>query len=204
MRRIGILGGSFDPVHYGHLLLAESCQQQCSLDEVWFVPAAMNPHKPAGTNASDEQRVEMLRLALAGHSGFDILEMELDRGGASFTVDTLELLHTQFLDHEFFLLLGADSLADLPAWKDPQRICELAVLSIVHRLGCAAVDLDVLAEIVTPEQLQQIRMSEVEMPGMELTSTEIRERVRDSKSIRFRTPRAVEMYIETTGLYRNA
>ena len=69
MRRIGILGGSFDPVHYGHLLLAESCQQQCSLDEVWFVPAAMNPHKPAGTNASDEQRVEMLRLALAGHSG---------------------------------------------------------------------------------------------------------------------------------------
>lgn len=204
MRRIGILGGSFDPVHYGHLLLAESCQQQCSLDEVWFVPAAMNPHKPAGTNASDEQRVEMLRLALAGHSGFDILEMELDRGGASFTVDTLELLHTQFSDHEFFLLLGADSLADLPAWKDPQRICELAVLSIVHRLGCAAVDLDVLAEIVTPEQLQQIRMSEVEMPGMELTSTEIRERVRDSKSIRFRTPRAVEMYIETTGLYRNA
>jgi nicotinate-nucleotide adenylyltransferase len=204
VRRIGILGGSFDPVHYGHLLLAESCQQQCSLDEVWFVPAAMNPHKPAGTNASDEQRVEMLRLALAGHSGFDILEMELDRGGASFTVDTLELLHTQFLDHEFFLLLGADSLADLPAWKDPQRICELAVLSIVHRLGCAAVDLDVLAEIVTPEQLQQIRMSEVEMPGMELTSTEIRERVRDSKSIRFRTPRAVEMYIETTGLYRNA
>ena len=90
MRRIGILGGSFDPVHYGHLLLAESCQQQCNLDEVWFVPAAMNPHKPAGTNASDEQRVEMLRLALAGHSGFDILEMELDRGGASFTVDTLE------------------------------------------------------------------------------------------------------------------
>ena len=204
MRRIGILGGSFDPVHYGHLLLAESCQQQCNLDEVWFVPAAMNPHKPAGTNASDEQRVEMLRLALAGHSGFDILEMELDRGGASFTVDTLELLHTQFLDHEFFLLLGADSLADLPAWKDPQRICELAVLSVVRRLGCEPVDMDVLAEIVTAEQLQQIRMSQVEMPGMELSSTRIRERVRDSKSIRFRTPRAVEMYIETTGLYRNA
>ena len=134
----------------------------------------------------------------------DILERELDRGGASFTVDTLELLHAQFSDHEFFLLLGADSLADLPAWKDPQRICELAVLSVVHRLGCAAVDLDVLAVIVTPVLLRRIRMSEVEMPGMELTSTEIRERVRDSKSIRFRTPRAVEMYIETTGLYQNA
>ncbi|MBT4693322.1 MAG: nicotinate (nicotinamide) nucleotide adenylyltransferase [Planctomycetaceae bacterium] len=204
MRRIGILGGSFDPVHYGHLLLAESCQQQCDLDEVWFVPAAMNPHKPAGSHASDAQRVEMLQLAVAGHSGFSILEMELERGGASFTVDTLELLHEQFMDHEFFLLLGADSLADLPAWKDPRRICELAVLSVVRRLGCPPVDLDVLAEIVTPEQLQQIRISEVEMPGMELTSTGIRERVRDSKSIRFRTPRAVEMYIETTGLYRDA
>jgi len=203
VRRIGILGGSFDPVHYGHLLLAESCQEQCGLDEVWFVPAAMNPHKPAGSNASDKQRVEMLRLALAGHSRFGILEMELERGGPSFTVDTLELLHEQFVDHEFFLLLGADSLADLPAWKDPQRICELAVLSVVRRLGCASVDVGVLAEIVTPEQLQQIRMSEVEMPSMELTSTGIRKRVRDSKSIRFRTPRAVEIYIETTGLYRD-
>jgi len=203
VRRIGILGGSFDPVHYGHLLLAESCQEQCDLDEVWFVPAAMNPHKPAGSNASDVQRVEMLRLALAGHSGFSILEMELERGGASFTVDTLEVLHDQFLDHEFFLLLGADSLADLPAWKDPQRICELAALSVVRRLGSAPVDLDVLAKIVTPEQLQQIRISEVDMPGMELTSRGIRERVCNSKSIRFRTPRAVEMYIETTGLYRD-
>jgi len=146
----------------------------------------------------------MLRLALAGHSGFGILEMELERGGTSFTVDTLELLAEQFVDDEFLLLLGADSLADLPTWKDPQRICELAVLSVVRRLGCEPVDLDVLAEIVTAEQLQQIRMSQVEMPGMELSSTRIRERVRDSKSIRFRTPRAVEMYIETAGLYREA
>lgn len=204
MRRIGILGGSFDPVHYGHLLLAECCQQQCALDEVWFVPAAINPHKPAGSFASDEQRVEMLRLALAGHSGFGVLEMELERGGTSFTVDTLELLAEEFVDDEFFLLLGADSLADLPTWKDPQRICELAVLSVVRRLGCEPVDLDVLAEIATAEQLQQIRKSQVEMPGTELSSTRIRERVRDSKSIRFRTPRAVEMYIETAGLYRDA
>ena len=203
MRRIGILGGSFDPVHYGHLLLAESCHEQCGLDEVWFVPAAMNPHKPAGSFASDEQRVEMLRLALAGHSGFGISEIELERGGASFTVDTLELLHEQFVDHDFFLLLGTDSLADFPTWKNPQRICELAILSIVRRLGCVPVDVEVLAGIATPEQLQQICMSEVEMPGMELTSTGIRERVRDSKSIRYRTPRAVEMYIETTGLYRD-
>ena len=202
MRRIGILGGSFDPVHYGHLLLAESCHEQCGLDEVWFVPAAMNPHKPAGSFASDLQRVEMLQLALAGHSGFSISEIELERGGASFTVDTLELLHEQFAEHDFFLLLGADSLADLPTWKDPQRICELAILSIVRRLGCGPVDVEVLAGITTPEQLQQIRMSEVEMPGMELTSTGIRERVCDSKSIRYRTPRAVERYIETTGLYR--
>ena len=202
MRRIGILGGSFDPVHYGHLLLAESCHEQCGLDEVWFVPAAMNPHKPAGSFASDLQRVEMLQLALAGHSGFSISEIELERGGASFTVDTLELLHEQFVDHDFFLLLGTDSLADFPTWKNPQRICELAILSIVRRLGCVPVDVEVLAGIATPEQLQQICMSEVEMPGMELTSTGIRERVRDSKSIRYRTPRAVEMYIETTGLYR--
>ncbi len=97
MRRIGILGGSFDPVHYGHLLLAESCQQQCALDEVWFVPAAINPHKPAGSFASDEQRLEMLRLALAGHSGFGILAMELGRGGWSFLGFTLWVLVLSFV-----------------------------------------------------------------------------------------------------------
>ena len=201
MPRIGILGGSFDPVHYGHLLLAECCHEQCNLDEVWFVPAAANPHKPNGSVAAVDQRLQMLSLAIAGHPAFLVSDVEQQRGGTSYTVETLEYLQQCHTEHEFVILMGADSLADFPQWKQPQRICELAVLSVVRRADCPPLDLDVLAGIATAGQLDKIRAHQVEMPCMELTSTGIRQRVAARQSIRFRTPRAVEQYIGTEGLY---
>src|SRR5262245_26343708 len=131
--RLGLFGGSFDPVHYGHLLLAETCRESAQLDQVWFVPAAVSPHKQGHSVTVAAHRIQMLRLAIAGHSPFDVCDYEIARGGVSYTVDTLEEVRKKLPDAELFLLMGADSLADFPTWRQPERICELALPLIVHR-----------------------------------------------------------------------
>src|SRR5262245_22067300 len=117
--RIGIFGGTFDPVHLGHLILAENCREQGRLDQVWFIPAPAPPHKLDRSITSFERRVEMLQLALAGNPAFQINEVEKDRSGPSYTVDTLAELQHRHPGDEFFLLIGSDTLADLPAWREP-------------------------------------------------------------------------------------
>ena len=131
--RLGIYGGSFDPVHFGHLLLAECCREQCRLDQVWFVPAHLPPHKQTAALSTGEHRTTMLRLATGGHEAFVVSTLELDRGGVSYTVDTLAAVAAAHPGAELFLLLGSDSLVDLPGWHDPQRICELALPVAVRR-----------------------------------------------------------------------
>lgn len=200
--RLGILGGSFDPVHYGHLLLAECCREQCRLDAVWFVPAAVPPHKQDRKLSPDADRVEMLKLAIGGHEVFSIYTGEIDRGGVSYTVETLQHLHDEDASRELFLLMGADSLADLPTWREPARICELAIPAVVRRAGSPTPDDTVLAKLMSPERLAIARENRVEMPTIDLSATEIRRRVTMGKSIRYRTPRAVEKYIETHAIYR--
>ena len=111
--RLGLYGGSFDPVHYGHLLLAECCREQCRLDAVWFVPAAVPPHKQDATLSPANQRIEMLQLAIGGHESLAVYRGEIERGGVSYTVDTLEQLHREEPQRELFFLMGADSLADV-------------------------------------------------------------------------------------------
>ena len=135
--RIGVFGGSFDPVHLGHLLLAECCWRQAALDRVLFVPAAQQPHKPQAPRGGDADRVAMLRLAIAGRPEFDVSTIEIDRGGVSYTVDTLRALRAAEPDAELFFLMGADSLADLPQWREPAAICELATPLVVRRAGHA-------------------------------------------------------------------
>jgi len=202
--RLGIFGGSFDPVHYGHLLLAECCREALALDEVWLVPAAQPPHKQDRRLAPGKARLEMLELALADHDQIQPSAVELSRGGVSYTVDTLEAIRQQRPEAELFLLLGADSLRDLPNWRQPQRILELAVPAAVRRSGSPELDYGVLAGLVPPAQLESIRQLQVEMPLIDLSSTELRRRARLGLSLRFRTPRAVEEYIRTHGLYRDA
>ena len=202
--RLGILGGSFDPVHFGHLLLAEFCREQCRLDLVWFVPAAVSPHKQEQAVTSPEQRVDMLKLAIGGHEAFAVWTGELDRGGVSYTVDTLSRLREEQPESELFFLMGADSLADLPTWREPGRICELAAPVVVRRAGAPEPDFSPLANWVSAERLAAIRQCQVTMPLVEFSSREIRRRVAAGQSIRYQTPRAVEMYIRTHGLYANA
>jgi len=202
--RLGIFGGSFDPVHYGHLLLAECAREQLALDQVWLVPAAVSPFKIGRQPAPAKDRLEMLELALAGSEHLRASPLELDRGGISYTVDTLAEITRQQPAAKLFLLMGADSLRDFPNWREPARICELATPAVVRRGGAADPDFGGLAAIVSSQRLEQIRSSQVQMPLIELSSTDLRSRAAAGHSLRYRTPRAVEKYIETHGLYRAA
>ena len=124
--RLGLLGGTFDPIHYGHLLLAECCREQCRLDAVWFLPAAVPPHKQDRALTPAAQRIEMLELAIAGNAAFSVCRYETDRGGVNYTVDTLTHFREEDPSRELFLLLGADMLFDLPHWRNAAKVCELA------------------------------------------------------------------------------
>jgi nicotinate-nucleotide adenylyltransferase len=203
--RLGLLGGTFDPVHFGHLLLAEQCREQCGLDAVWFLPAGSPPHKRRDVTPG-RQRLEMLQLAIAGHEAFAVSDRELKREGTSYTVDTLTELHAEQPDAELFFLIGADSLHDLPTWREPKRILELATIVAVNRgdrLNVAeAASFCTDAGSVGHEATSRIQFAT--MPGCDLSATDIRDRVAAGKSIRYMTPRAVEVYIQQHGLYRSS
>jgi nicotinate-nucleotide adenylyltransferase len=201
--RLGILGGSFDPVHFGHLLLAECCRETCSLDRIWFVPAGIPPHKQARQLADAKDRIEMLRLGIAGNDALDVSLVEVERGGVSYTVETLRCITRSQPEADLFLLMGADTLADLPTWREPGIICDMATLAVVSREP-ATIDWTPVAAIVSPERLGVFQQHVVLMPRVEFSSTAIRAAVAAGRSIRYRTPRAVEKYIETHGLYRNS
>ncbi|HEX4590438.1 MAG TPA: nicotinate-nucleotide adenylyltransferase [Gemmataceae bacterium] len=196
--RIGVFGGAFDPVHYGHLLLAEQAREQVRLDQVWFVPAARHPFKATTTVAPFDRRAEMLRLAVAGHDAFRVDEIEKNRPGLSYTADTLDELKRQHPGNEFFLLVGSDTLPDLPKWHEPQRIVRAATLVIRERPGFPITPLaDLQAAIGEP-----VRIEIITVPLNDLSSHDIRKRVAQDRSIRYMTPRAVEVYIREKGLYR--
>ncbi len=202
--RIGIFGGTFDPIHLGHLLLAESCREQVPLDAVWFLPSAVPPHKQHRELTSSKERIEMLELAVGGYLAFSICRYETERGGVNYTADTLAQLREKEPAAEFFFLLGADMLHDLPRWRQPERICELALPVAVHRAGELPPDFGLLQGIAAAERIDAMRRHAVEMPAIGLSGSDIRRRVAAGQSIRYRTPRAVEKYIETHSLYREA
>lgn len=202
--RLGIFGGSFDPVHLAHLIVAEQCREQARLDRVLFVPAARPPHKPDRVLTPFHHRVEMLTLAISGHPAFAIDELEKDRPGPSYTVDTLELLRQRDASAELWLILGADSLVDLPRWYRPQRILELAGLLVVGRPGSPPLAVEPLRmELgLTAEALLRIEM--IAAPLIDIASRDLRKRIAEGRSVRYLMPRAVEAYVEEKRLYRPA
>lgn len=200
--RIGVFGGSFDPIHRGHLLLADCCWRQASLDQVEFVPNANQPLKPRGPVASGADRLAMIRLAIADRPEFAASTIELDRGGVSYTVDTLRELQRQRPDAELFFLMGADSLGDFLHWRDPQGICEIATPLVVHRAGSPPPDFESLAAIVSAERLAEIKQAAVEMPATPISSSEIRRLVAEGGEWQPLVSPNVAGYIEERGLYR--
>ena len=198
--RLGIFGGTFDPVHYGHLLLAETCREQLKLDEVRFVPAATPPHKVHHQITDGSARADMLSLAVSGYPEFVVDRRELKRKGPSFTVDTLAEFAGEFPEAELYFLVGADSLRDLLTWREPERIARLATLVACNRPGLPELQRAQVVEWVGPEIADRILT--LQMPGTDISASEMRDRVRDGRSLRFLTPRAVETYVFEHGLYR--
>lgn len=200
--RIGIYGGTFDPIHFGHLLLAESAREALRLDRVLFVPARVPPHKQWKVLASEADRVAMLRLAIRGNRGFHIETFELEQPEVSYTVHTAEYLHGKYPKAKIYLLMGEDMLRTFPDWYEPERICELVTPAVIGRAGHEIRGLGFLRKVTSREKLEEIRASRVPMPAVDFSSTAIREAVSAGKSIRYQTPSRVVTYINSHQLYR--
>jgi nicotinate-nucleotide adenylyltransferase len=199
--RIGIFGGTFDPVHLGHLILAEQCREQSALDQIWFLPSARPPHKLDQPLSPFAHRAEMLALALAGHAAFRVEELERDRPGPSYTADTLDELARLHPGNEWFLLVGADTLADLPQWHEPARIVASVTLLVAARPGSGVLSVDHLRKCLNLPADALIRLHIAHMPLIDISSSDLRRRASEGRSLRFFLPRSVECYIQAKRLY---
>ena len=193
-----VFGGSFDPVHIGHIILARDIKEQLGADEVIFVPTAQAPLKERH-RASAEDRLKMLQLALDKEENFIIEDYEIKRGGISYTVFTLEYLKKKYEGEELYLLLGSDSFLRFHMWKEPLRILQLAKIVVVDREGKLK---DVEEYIEERFKTFKERIILLSSRRIDVSSTEIRRRVREGKSIYCLVPEKVEEYIREKGLYK--
>ena len=195
--RIGILGGTFNPPHLGHLVCAQEAHRELALDRVLFIPARIPPHKPVEHEPGASHRLEMCRLAAGEDDRFAVSDLELRREGPSYTVDTLEELSSHESKPELFLIVGGDIAVGLPRWRDPERVLRLATLAIAKRQGTArAAVQDSLSTLKGGE-----RSCFFTMPRIGVSSTLIRRRVRGAQPIRYLVPDLVARYIEQHNLY---
>jgi nicotinate-nucleotide adenylyltransferase len=196
--RVGILGGTFNPPHLGHLICAQEAYLQLGLDRVTLIPARIPPHKPVEDEPGAEHRLELCRLAVRGdEERFDVSDIEIAREGPSYTVDTLEQLHSRAPEHELFLIVGGDIAAGLPNWHRPERVLSLATLAVAKRRGTSRAAVD--------EALRILRAGErtrfFRMPRIGISSTMLRERVRSGQPITYYVPDGVERYVGRHHLY---
>jgi len=197
--RIGILGGTFDPIHYGHLAIAEEARLALQLDRILFVPAAQQPLKRGTHIATPEQRFAMTQLACASNPDFDVSRVELDRPGPSFTLTTLEALQDAQIGDLHFIL-GEDALADLVRWHGAERVVELARIIAVGRPGATPNHTRIMQALPALSE----RLTVLPGPALDISSTALRGRVAASLPIRYQTPDAVVEYINEHGLYRSS
>ncbi len=190
MERIALFGGSFDPVHHGHLLVAQAAVEELSLDRLFFVPAAQSPFKPARNPAPAADRLRWLRLALVGHPEYEVDDFEVRRGGVSYTVETLREYRRRYSRTELCYIIGADNVAKLPQWRDAQELAQLASFIIVPRPGEEP-----------PEIPNPFRGKVLKGFFVGISSSEIRDRVRKGLSIDLLTPQPVAEDIRNKNLY---
>ncbi|MFO0960006.1 MAG: nicotinate-nucleotide adenylyltransferase [Isosphaeraceae bacterium] len=197
--RLGLFGGTFDPIHLGHLILAEACREAQKLDKVWFVVAGAPPHK-RGDRTPVADRLEMARIAIAGNPAFEVSEVEAHSPGPHYSIDTLAKIREQRPGDDLFFLIGADSLRDLPTWREPQQIAAMARIVVVNRPG------------IDPEILEDLPdfgpgtfpLERVDIPPVGIASTDLRRSLAEGRSVRYQVPRGVEAYIRAQQLYRIA
>lgn len=188
--RIGLYGGSFNPVHVGHLLVAQSAQEELQLDRIFFVPTARSPFKPDHEPAPDACRLRWLRLAMAGRSEWELDLQEIERGGVSYTIDTVRDYRRRFPEASLFYLIGADHLAQLPKWRDADKLAQLAHFVVIPRPG--------QMEVVLPKPFQGKTLKGF---PISLSSSEVRARVKIGLPIDLITPSGVAADIRNNGLY---
>jgi nicotinate-nucleotide adenylyltransferase len=209
IKRLGLLGGTFDPPHYGHLLLADTARAQLGLQRVLFAPAGQPPHKPKNQPSPVAHRLAMVQAVLdeAGEAAFLLSRVDVDRPGPHYTVDTLKLLRAQYPAAQVWLILGADSLGDLPHWRDPAGIMALARLAVLARPGYEP-DLQRLAaqlfpgdSLTPPTDLRQ-SIEWLPGPSLGLSSSVLRQRAHLGLPLRYLTPGSVQAYVNQHGLYK--
>jgi len=193
---LGVMGGTFDPIHLGHLAVAEEAREVLGLDRILFVPAGQPPHKPAGDVTPIEHRLAMVELAIADNPAFELSRVEVDRLGPSYTVDTVERLAAA--GDRLTVILSAETFAELPTWHEPERLFEAARVAVAPRWGYPAPDPEWLAEAFPG---REVRVSYLEGPRLGVSSTALRARVAAGRSIRYLVPAPVEAYIATHHLY---
>ena len=199
--RLGIVGGTFDPIHIGHLVAAEEARVQFSLDRVIFMPAGQPAFKDLSEVTEAEHRYLMAVLATAANPDFDVSRLEIERPGPTYTVDTLVALAGEYgADAELFFVTGADAVWEILAWKDAERVAELATFIAATRPGY---DLDAAVR-AHQEAASRFRIEYMEVPALAISSTDLRRRVAESRPIRYLTPEPVVSYIAKYGLYREA
>ena len=189
-KRVGILGGTFNPIHNGHLLLAEQAREQADLAEIWFMPARTPPHKSMDGIASSEHRLEMVKLAIQDHHDFVATDIELNREGPSYTINTMEILTETYPDLSFSFIVGGDMLASLPKWHRFEELVQLVSFIGFDRPG---------SEVSVVEDLFPVTY--LKFSQWDISSTQIRDKVRSGKSLRYLVPSSVERYIKEHNLY---
>jgi nicotinate-nucleotide adenylyltransferase len=200
---IGIMGGTFDPIHVGHLAIAEEAREVLGLERVLFVPANVPPHRPAGSVASADDRAAMVELAIAGNDAFELSRIELDRPGPSYTSETVVALaaaeRRAGREPDLTFILSVETLLDLPTWHEPERLVDACRIAVVPREGYPAPDPAWLTEQFPGRER---RFDLLEGPRLGLSSTSVRGRVAARRSVRYIVPAAVAGYIGDHGLYR--
>lgn len=199
--RLGVFGGTFDPPHLGHLMVAEGAREQLRLGRVLFVPAGQPWMKADLVVSPASHRLEMTRLAIQGNAAFQAVDWEVAREGPSYSVETLEQLHRQEPSAELFFILGEDSLGELPRWRDPQRLVELCVLAVYRRPGAAGLS---LAEMERKLPGLSGRAVLLAGPLIGISATDLRRRAAQGRSLRYLAPPLVEEYIHRHRLYEEA
>ena len=193
-KRLGILGGTFDPIHSGHLILAEQLKEELKLQKVIFIPSANPPHKENCPISSAKDRLQMVKIAIRDNPDFLISDIELKRKGKSYTIDTLTRIVKLYKDSELFFLLGSDAINELQDWKEPEKIFQKVKVVIALRPGF---------DRINPENRFVKRSLLIPINGLNISSTQVRERVRQGKSIRYLVPQGVEEFIQSKNLYRS-
>lgn len=198
-QKVGIMGGTFDPIHYGHLILAEYVATDVKLDKVIFMPSGTPYLKSHVTEK--KHRLEMTKRGIAGNDKFIVSTMELDRVGNTYTVDTMATLKQSHPNTRFYFIMGADSLFDLEKWKNSEQLFKICDFAVTNRGGTYS-KTDLQTQIQTLNQKYASQISLVSIPDIQISSTEIRKRVRNNQSIKYLLPGNVEAYILEQGLYK--